>query len=137
MKICGKGVRIDGRVVRIGRLAADRYEFLDDPEAACKEIRDSGVGMDLFTFLESLRDRQPKYAYPMEWDKLAALPVSTFDHWWTKQIDGKARTHVRRSEKKGITVREVAFDDLLVRGISEIYNESPFRQGKPFRHYQK
>src|SRR5215831_18098763 len=131
MKICGKGIRIDGRVVRIGRLEADRYEFLDDPEAALNEIRTSGVRMDLFSFLQKLRDRQPRYTYPMEWDNLAALPVSTFDHWWTKQIDGKTRNMVRRAEKKGVTVREVLFDDMLVRAISEIYNESPIRQGKP------
>ena len=137
MKICGKGLRIDGRVIRIGRLEADRFEFLDDPEAALEEIRNSGVRMDLFSFVQKLRDRQPRYSYPMEWDNLAALPVSTFDHWWTKQIDSKTRNMVRRAEKKGVTVREVLFDDMLVRGISEVYNESPIRQGKPFWHYQK
>ena len=44
---------------------------------------------------------------------------------------------VRRAEKKGVVVREVPFDDGLVRGISAIYNESPVRQGKPFWHYGK
>jgi hypothetical protein len=44
---------------------------------------------------------------------------------------------VRRSEKKGLVVREVAFDDALVRGIWEIYNECPVRQGRPFPHYGK
>ena len=107
MKICGKGVRIDGRVIRIGRLEADRYEFLDDPEAACKEIRDSGVRMDLFTFLQRLRDRHKKYTYPMERDNLAALPVSTFDHWWTKQIDGKTRNML--DTDKPIVISSVPF----------------------------
>jgi hypothetical protein len=31
----------------------------------------------------------------------------------------------------------VPFDDELARGIWEIYNECPVRQGKPFRHYGK
>jgi hypothetical protein len=137
IEVCGKGIRIDGRAIRIGRLEADRFEFLDDPEAALKEIRHSGIRMDLFSFVQKLRDRQPRYSYPLEWDNLAALPVSTFDHWWTKQIDNKTRNMVRRAEKKGVTVREVQFDDMLVRGISEVYNESPIRQGKPFWHYQK
>jgi hypothetical protein len=44
---------------------------------------------------------------------------------------------VRRGEKKGVVVREVPFDDELVRGIWEIYNESPVRQGRPFPHYGK
>ncbi len=137
MKVCGKNVRIDGRMIRMGRLDADRYEFLSDPEAACREIRESGVRMDLFTFLQKLPQADPKYDYPMEWDNLAALPVSTFDHWFTKQIDGKTRNMVRRAEKKGVVVREVPFDDVLVRGISEIYDESQVRQGKPFWHYKK
>jgi hypothetical protein len=34
-------------------------------------------------------------------------------------------------------VREVAFDDVLVKGIWEIYNETPVRQGKPNSHYGK
>ena len=41
--------------------------------------------------MQKIRDRQPELSYPMEWDNLAAVPVSTFDHWWTKQIDNKTR----------------------------------------------
>jgi hypothetical protein len=44
---------------------------------------------------------------------------------------------VRRAEKKGMAVREIPFDDDLARGIWEIYNECPIRQGKPFPHYGK
>jgi len=73
----------------------------------------------------------------MEWDNLAVLAVSTFDHWWTRQINDKTRNMVRRAENKGVAVREVLFDDALVQGISAIYNESPIRQGKPFWHYGK
>jgi hypothetical protein len=73
----------------------------------------------------------------MEWDNLAALPVSTFDHWWTRQVNDKTRNMVRRAEKKGVSIREVPFDDNLVQWISAIYNECPIRQGKPFAHYGK
>src|SRR5581483_3184532 len=75
--------------------------------------------------------------YPMQWDNLAVLPVSTYDHWWTKQIDNKTRNMVRKGEKQGVTVRSVAFGEELVRGIHAIYNECPVRQGKPFPHYGK
>ena len=44
---------------------------------------------------------------------------------------------IRRAENKGVVVREVPFDDALVRGISEIYDESLVRQGRPFWHYGK
>jgi hypothetical protein len=53
------------------------------------------------------------------------------------QIDYKARNKVRKAEKSGVAVREVAFDDALIRGITAIYNESPIRQGKRFWHYGK
>ena len=65
------------------------------------------------------------------------LPVSTFDHWWTQQIGFKARNKAKQAEKKGIVVREVPFDDFLIRGIWEIYNECPIRQERLFPHYGK
>ena len=73
----------------------------------------------------------------MEMDNLAALPISSFDHWWKRQVKDKTRNMVRRAEKAGVVVREVAFSDALVREISSIYNECPVRQGKPFSHYGK
>jgi hypothetical protein len=68
---------------------------------------------------------------------MAALEISTFDHWMKLQIDSKVRNMLRKAEKRGVVVREVPFDDAFVQGISLIYNESPVRQGKPFWHYQK
>jgi hypothetical protein len=73
----------------------------------------------------------------MEWDNLAALQVSTFDHWWMRTINDKTRNMVRKAEKKHVQVREVEFDDALLPGIWTIYNECPVRQGKPFVHYGK
>src|SRR5437899_1960252 len=137
MRVSGKDIQVQGGLIQIARLAADGFEFLEDPEAALDALRESGTRIDLFTFIQKLPEVSPKYSYPMEWDNLAALPVSTFDHWWKHQINDKTRNMVRRAEKKGVTVREVPFDDALVEGISAIYNESPIRQGKPFWHYGK
>ncbi len=137
MNACGKEIAIDGRIVRMGRLAAEKYEFLDDPETTIDALRASGRRIDIFTFMQSLSERSPQHRYPCEWDNLAAVPVSTFDHWWTKQVNGKTRNMVRRAEKAGITVREVPFDEALIAGISAIYDECPTRQGKPFKHYRK
>jgi hypothetical protein len=73
----------------------------------------------------------------MEWDNLAVLPVSTFDDWWTKQIGFKARNKAKQAAKKGVVVREALFDEAFAKGIWEIYNESPVRQGRRFPHYGK
>src|SRR2546428_9025379 len=137
MRVCGKDIRIQGRLIRIARLAAEGYEFLEHPDAALDALRESGVRIDLFTFTQHLPDTSPKCGYPVEWDNVAAVPVATFDHWWTKQIDAKTRNMVRKAEKKGVEVREVPFDDTLVKGIAGLYNECPMRQGKPFWHYGK
>ena len=137
MKVCGKEIRIQGRLIRIARLDGDKYQFLDDPEPVVDGLRKCGTRIDLFTFMQKLPETSPKYRYPMEWDNLAVLPVSTFDNWWTQQIGFKARNKAKQAQKKGVTLREVPFDHALIRGIWEIYNECPVRQGKPFRHYGK
>jgi hypothetical protein len=135
--VCGKQIKVEGKAVRIARLDADKYQFLNEPQTMLEALRKCGHRIDLFTFMQGLPETSPKFAYPMEWDNLAALPVSTFDHWWTRQIDNKTRNMVRKAEKKMIVVREVPFDDALVRGIWEVYNETPVRQGIPNAHYGK
>ena len=135
MKVCGKDIRVRGRLIRIAQLEGDKYEFLDDPEAMLEELRGSGARIDLFTFMQRLPETSPKYAYPMEWDNLAVLPVSTFDYWLTQQIRFAPRGRLHQAEKKGVKVREVHFDEALVRSVCEIYNECPMRQGKRFPHY--
>ena len=99
--VCGRQIRIEGRLLRIARLDADKYHFLDDPEEIIAGLRDCGRRVDIFTFMQKLPATQPKYGYPMEWDNLAVLPVSTFDHWWTQQIRSFPRNRARQAEKKG------------------------------------
>jgi hypothetical protein len=134
---CGRSIAVGGRLIRIGRLDGDKYKFLDDPEALLTALRNSETRIDLFTFMQRLPDTSPKFCYPMEWDNLAVLSISTFDQWWTKRLGFKARNKAKQAEKKGVVIREVPFDDNLARGIWEIYNESPVRQGRPFPHYGK
>ena len=137
MKLCGREVIVRGQVCRIAHVDADDYKFLDDPESAIVQVRQSGLRIDIFTFMQKLPDTAPKYKYPMEWDNMAVLPVTTFENWWTKQIGFKARNKAKQAEKKGVSIREVPFDDALARGIWEIYNECPVRQGRRFPHYGK
>lgn len=136
MTICGRELVVQGRLCRIAHVDAESYKFLDDPEARIKEVRRL-KGIDLFTFLQGLPDTTPKHNYPIEWDNLAVLNISTYENWWTKQIGFKARNKAKQAEKKGVVVREAKFDDDLVRGIWEIYNECPVRQERRFPHYGK
>jgi hypothetical protein len=137
MIICGKTLHVRGSLIRTARLAAERYEFFQDPPSAIEALRALRARIDLFTFMQELPDVSMRYDYPAEWDNVAAVPVTTFDHWWTKQINGKTRNMIRRADAKSVVVREVPFDDRLVRAISDVYNETPVRQGRAFWHYRK
>jgi len=137
MKSTEKEIRVSGRLLRIARLDAELYLFLTDPEPMIEHLRQGQERIDIFTFIQSLPDTKPSFEYPMEWDNLAVLPISTFENWWNKQICFKARNKAKQAEKKGVVIREVEFDENLARGIWQIYNESPVRQGRKFRHYGK
>ena len=127
---------VQGRLCRVAHVDGEGYKFLADPKSGIAALRDSGARADLFTFLQEL-EAAPRYSYPFDWDNFAVLPISTFDQWWSKQIGFKARNKAKQAEKKGTVIREVPFDDALVRGIWEIYNEVPVRQGRRFPHYGK
>lgn len=137
INVCGKEIRVQGRLIRIARLEADLYHFLEDPEAMLAALRNCGTRIDLFTFMQRLPETVPKYNYPMEWDNLAAMPITTFDGWWKETINNKTRNMVRRGEKNGVTLREVSLNAELARGMWEVYNETEVRQGRKNRHHGK
>src|ERR1035437_139167 len=117
MRISGKDIKLEGRLIRIARLDGDKYKFLDDPESVIDGLRKSDARADIFTFMQKVPDRTPIYAYPMEWDNLAVLSISTFENWWAQQLGFKARNKAKQAGKKGVVVREMLFDDALVKGI--------------------
>ena len=136
MYVGKREIKITGRMLRIARLDAEMYQFLSEPEPVIEALHDCRQRVDLFTFLQELPRVEPKFDYPMEWDNLAVLPLSTFEEWW-KSVGCKTRNKARLAEKKGVSVREVPFDEALAHGIWEIYGEVPVRQGRPFPHFGK
>ena len=137
MQVYGKDLRIRGTLIRVGYFDGEGYEFLEKPEQALENVRQLKARVDLLTFIQRLSDTAPRYEYHVEWDNMAALPVSSYDHWLTQQIDFKVRNKIRKAAKSGVVVKEVPYDEEFVKGISAIYNESPVRQGKRFWHYAK
>lgn len=132
-----KNMAVIGRIVRTVRLQAEGYEFLDSPAQAIEQLKTKNVGADIFTFTQPLSRRIPEYKFHAEADSLAVLPIDNYETWWKRQINDKTRNMVRKAAKKGVTVRLVKFDDELISGIESIHNESPIRQGKPFKHFGK
>lgn len=78
----------------------------------------------------------PKFKFNFELDNYAAVPVTTFEKWW-ESVPQETRKNVRRATKRGVVVKAVPFDDELARGIYNLCNETPVRQGKPFWHFGK
>lgn len=105
-----------------------------DPEAAVAKIR-TALAADLFTFAQKITDTHPKYSYRIEWDNVAAISLTSYLDWWENQIPQESRKNVRRSSKRGVSIRVAKLDDELIDGITKIYNETPIRQGKPFPKY--
>jgi hypothetical protein len=137
MLVHDREVNVSGRRVRIAKLDADGYRYLDDPEPIIAALRKGPGRPDLFTFVENVTQAQPRYQYQFEWENFAVIPVTTFDNYFKNQILTVARNRARQAGKKGVELREVQLDDHMVRGIWEIYNETPIRQGRLYPHYGK
>lgn len=133
----GRKIRIEGRFLRTASIEGGKYAALENPELLIQELRRSRARIDLFTFMQLLPETSPKHSYTMEWDNLAVLPVTTYEHWLGKQIRFAPRGRIRQAEKKGVTVCEVPFGEDLIQGIWEVYNESAVRQGTRNVHYGK
>jgi hypothetical protein len=143
-KVRRHNVEINGQTFSISKgplsfaaLEEEWFEDLRDPEVAIAGLKRCRPRPDILTFCQRVPDVEPKYNYQSITESLAVLPISTYDHWWNKQVKGTTRNMIRKSQKAGVEVRETAFDDDFVRGIVEIFNETPVRQGRRFWHYGK
>ncbi len=130
-------IKIKGTLLRIARLDGEGYLFFNDPEQIINDLRSCSERIDLLTFIPPIAQASQMLSYPIEWDNQAVIKVTTFDDWWNHEIGFKARNKAKQAEKRGVTIRDVAFDEELARGIWEIYNETPIRQGRKFPHFGK
>jgi hypothetical protein len=135
--IDNKEIIVTGKFIRIASIKEEWDEDVDDPVSVVEKLRSSGIRADIFTFMQRLPESRPKFDYQMEWDNVAAIPITSYDHWWSKQITQDARNKVRKSNKNGVVIKIVEFNDEFVRGVTEICNETPIRQGRPFWGYGK
>jgi hypothetical protein len=137
MKCNPEKLIVEGRVITIAHPDCDKYDSVELSEEVLEDLRCNRSRIDLFTFMQIMPDTTRRYNYHMEMDNLAILPVSTFENWWSNQIRSYPRNRARQAEKRGVTLCEAPFDDSLVEGIWEVYNETKVRQGKPNVHYGK
>src|SRR5215472_18497706 len=94
------------------RVASVRGEEMMDHELECPELyieklkgdAKAALKADIFTFTQKLPVIQPKYSYPMEWESVAAIHLTSFTRWW-EDLPQETRKNVRRSCKRGVQVR--------------------------------
>ena len=128
-----------GKWVTMARVKDEQVcegELIDAPDALIADLKRARFKADILNFPQPLSQTAPKHRYYFEWDNAAVISTKTYDQWWNK-LSQDTRRNVRRAAKMGVTVRSVSFSDELTKGIIEIYNETPVRQGKPFWHYGK
>jgi hypothetical protein len=132
-------ITISGSFLRVAGIneKEDHFHEVCDPRAILEELKMHGHRADIFTFWQRLPETQPRFPYYFEWDNVAAVPLTTFDAWFKKQIPKKTREKIRKSSRAGIEVGCVPFDRALVQGIVDIFNESPIRQGRVFSNFGK
>lgn len=138
VEVSGQVFSLSDGALTVARLEDEWYEDLHDPLAVVEALRSQRhLKVDLFTFCQRLPDTERKYDFYSEPEEIAALKITSYEHWWTEQIKSRIRTTIRKAEKEGLVVRETAYDDDFVRGMTAIFNEAPVRQGRKFWHYGK
>jgi hypothetical protein len=133
-------VAITGRLLKTGRIDGEAWldpGALAEPERIIETLRRKNAPIDIFRFSQRLPQTEPKYDYPHGWEDIAAIPLTTYDDWWENRTSQVTRKNVRRSEKRGVVVRPVEFDDRLIETIVAINNDAPVRGGRRYYHFGK
>jgi hypothetical protein len=98
---------------------------------ASKELR-----ADVFTFCQKPPSTERQYPYPIEKESVAVVHINSFEEWWAS-LPQETRKNARRAQKRGVVVGIQELDATLLRGLLELNNDSPIRQGKAYTHYGK
>jgi hypothetical protein len=129
---------VSGRLIRIASVWDEEWlegELVPDPDAFVRALRNDRLA-DIFAFSPALPQTDRLYQYPHLVENHAVVRLSSFNDWW-EGLPQESRKNVRRSQRRGVTTSTAPFDSGLVSGITTIYNESPVRQGRRFKHYGK
>lgn len=129
-------IEINGKFIKTAQLKEEWDADVKNPSDIIEKLHKIKNKADIFTFMQRLPNSKPHFNYFMEWDNIAAIPVTTYENWLKNQITKNSRKKIGYAERKGIELRSCEFNDDFVRGILEIYHESPILQGKPNRQYR-
>ncbi|MDT8366712.1 MAG: GNAT family N-acetyltransferase [bacterium] len=126
-----------GSLLRVGWLEREYTDCVEDAPSFLNELKGEFPSLDIFTFRQSLSRQTDFKGFKKEPNYFAVIPVTSYDNWFHHQMKKTARQALKKSFKKGVTVRSTEYDEAFIQGIYEILNETPVRQGRPYGHYGK
>lgn len=139
VEVEGRIVVVLGRWLRIASVHEEIWtegQVVADPASFIQAIREAGLKADLFAFRQKLPATEPRYPYHVFFENWAVIRTGNLNAWWDS-LPQSSRKNVRRASRRGVVVRSARCDEALIQGITEIYNELPIRDGRPFPHYGK
>ena len=139
IKVHGDLLIATGSKLKIAKIRGEemREDAVEDPElylSALRNDRDHSLKADIFTFTQKLPEIERRFPYPMEWESVAAITLSSFKEWW-EGLPQESRKNVRRSQKRGVEIAIKELNDAVVQGIREVNDDSPMRQGVKNAYY--
>jgi hypothetical protein len=139
VQVDGFDIVTTGRWLKMAAVQSEDYAEKDpsiNPERLITGLKNQNIKADIFSIAQRIPDISVRHPYPMQWDNVAAIPIRDYSSWWNS-LSQETRRNVRLATKRGVSVQAANFSDNLVRGIADIYNEIPVRQGRRFWHYGK
>jgi hypothetical protein len=141
LEVGGKDVIVRGKWLKVAMVNAEEWleTEVEDPGLCVRMLREQApraLRADLFTFAQKPPHVNPRYSYPLSFDSVAVVRTTCFKDWW-EGLPQESRKNVRRAQKKGVVVTVRELSDDLIKGIVELNNDSPLRQGKRYAHFGK
>jgi hypothetical protein len=139
VKVNGHQLVSRGKWLKIAKIRSEEMleRDLENPEelaAALRKGENRRLGADIFSFTQKPPLTRARYSYPLEWESVATIVLNSYKEWW-EGLPQETRKNVRRSQKRGVVVRVMDFDDELIEGLRSVNDNSPTRQGTKNAYY--
>lgn len=139
IEVSGDILITTGNRLKIAKIRGEemREKEIEEPEVYLLALRSEKGQMlkaDIFTFSQKIPALQPRYAYPLELESVAAISIVSFKDWW-EGLPQESRKNVRRSQKRGVVIKVRQLDSDVIEDIRAVNDDSPLRQGVQNAYY--